>query len=99
VLAGMEGVRYRQAEMMLEPGDTLYLYTDGVTEATDKALTLYGEERLLESLNTDEAFTAKEILEKVTRSLDAFVNGAEQADDITMVGFRYLSRTAGAKGE
>ena len=99
VLAGMEGVRYRQAEMMLEPGDTLYLYTDGVTEATDRDLTLYGEERLLESLNAAQSFTAKELLEKVTGDLNAFVNGAEQADDITMVGFRYLSSTETEKGE
>lgn len=94
VLAGMEGIRYRQAEMVLEPGDTLYLYTDGVTEATDAELTLYGEPRLLESLNTAGDVTAKELLRHVTADLDNFVNGAPQADDITMVGVRIISRQA-----
>lgn len=90
VLAGMEGIRYRQAEMTLEPGDTLYLYTDGVTEATDHDLTLYGEERLLQSLNRLQDVSAKEMLEQVTADLDAFVNNAPQADDITMVSVRYV---------
>ena len=94
VLAGMEGIRYRQAEMTIEPGDCLYLYTDGVTEATDKDLTLYGEDRLLESLNSIDSFTAGSLLETATNDLNAFVNGADQADDITMVGFKYISRTA-----
>lgn len=93
VLAGMEGIRYRQAEITLEPGDVLYLYTDGVTEATDAALTLYGEDRLLTSLNSIGDVTAQALLEKVTTDLTAFVNGAAQADDITMVGVRIISRT------
>ena len=51
VLAGMEGIKYRQAVLNLAPGDMLYLYTDGVTEATDTENELYGEERLLRKLN------------------------------------------------
>lgn len=94
VLAGMDGIRYRQNEMQLEPGDSLYLYTDGVTEATNASLELYGENRLAESLNAIDSYTAKELLEKVTGDLNKFVNGAEQADDITMVGFKFLSYTA-----
>lgn len=93
VLAGMEGIRYRQAELVLEPGDTLYLYTDGVTEATDHVLTLYGEERLLASLNKLGDTKARDMLEQVTADLNAFVNGADQADDITMVAVKIVSRT------
>ena len=92
VLAGMEGVRYRQHEMTLEPGDTLYLYTDGVTEATDADLTLYGDDRLLASLNRCDDVSAKELLQHVDRDLSGFVNGAPQADDITMVALRIISR-------
>jgi sigma-B regulation protein RsbU (phosphoserine phosphatase) len=59
VLAGMEGIRYRQYEIMLEPGDGLYLYTDGVTEATNEENTLYGEDRLRDILNRHKDDTRK----------------------------------------
>lgn len=85
VLAGMEGIRYRRFELQLNPGDTIYLYTDGVTEATDSKETLYGEGRLIELLNRNQNASAREICEYVKADVDAFVGDAEQFDDITML--------------
>ncbi|MBR5909085.1 MAG: SpoIIE family protein phosphatase, partial [Schwartzia sp.] len=67
-------------------------YTDGVTEAMNPEKELYTEERLQETLNrvgTTDA-PVKEILAKVRADIDAYANGAEQSDDITMLGIRYL---------
>ena len=85
VLAGMEGIRYRRFELQLQPGDTLYLYTDGVTEATDAGEKLYGEQRLLRLLNSQPVSSAQSVCEAVKADVDAFVGDAEQFDDITML--------------
>lgn len=89
VLAGMEGIRYRANQIRLEPGDMLYLYTDGVTEATNMDNELYGEDRLLAILekNTDADVCA--VCEAVKTDVDAFVGEAPQFDDITMLSLRY----------
>lgn len=89
VLAGMEGVRYRKYELQLHPGDTLYLYTDGVTEATDAALALYGDARLQALLGRHAGAAAKEICAAVKEDVDAFVGEAEQSDDMTMLCLTY----------
>lgn len=85
VLAGMEGMKYKQAQMKLLPGDMLYLYTDGVTEATDTGNLLYGEDRLREKLNEIGDRPLAEILRGVKADIDVFVKGAPQFDDITML--------------
>ena len=85
VLAGMEGVRYRKSELQLQPGDTLYLYTDGVTEATDTEEKLYGEARLQQQLNLHHGESARAICDAVKADVDAFAGEAEQFDDITML--------------
>lgn len=89
VLAGMEGIRYRKNEVQLEPGDIIYLYTDGVTEATNIHEELYGEERLLNLLNETTDLDTKAICEMVKSDVDQFVGEAPQFDDITMVCIRY----------
>lgn len=90
VLAGMEGVKYKINEAQLYPGDVVYLYTDGVTEATNKNNELYGDDRLLEALNSKEYESLKELCEGIKADMDRFVDGADQFDDITMVAFRYI---------
>ena len=85
VLAGMEGVRYRKFEMQLQPGDSIYLYTDGVTEATDANQQLYGDERLISLLNRHSSASVQETCALVKADVDAFVGDAEQFDDITML--------------
>ena len=85
----MDGVRYRKNELQLQPGDKIYLYTDGVTEATDAHEQLYGEDRLLEILNRHAASDVQTICEAVKSDVDLFVGEAPQFDDITMVCLDY----------
>ena len=89
VLAGMEGLRYRAGEITLGPGDRLFLYTDGVTEATNTENKLYGEERLLEFMNQNAAVEATVLLPALKANIDEFVGDAPQFDDITMLMFDY----------
>ena len=97
VLAGMEGVRYRMNEITLNPGDRIFLYTDGVTEATNTANQLYGEERLLEFMNQNSAVEADQILSLLKSNIDEFVGEAPQFDDITMLMFDYKNKKDGEK--
>ena len=91
VLGGMEGTRYRQGELTLDPGDEIYLYTDGVTEATDADSELYGEDRLLRVMNSlDGDAPAEEVCRAVKADVDRFVGEAPQFDDITMMSLRVL---------
>ncbi len=88
VLAGMEGARYREYELELHHGDTLYVYTDGVPEATDAKNELFGTDRMLAALNSCPDGSCKELLEAVRTGIDAFVGDAPQFDDITMLCLR-----------
>ncbi len=89
ILAGMDGIKYRENEFTLAPGDEIYLYTDGVTEATDSENNLYGEERLLALLNSMGDLSGEEICRAVKADIDAFVGDAPQFDDITMLYLKY----------
>ena len=95
VLAGMEGVRYRAGELTLCPGDRLFLYTDGVPEATDKDNKLYGEDRLLHFMNRNSPVDAKQLLPELKASIDEFVGDAPQFDDITMLMLDYKTQKGG----
>ena len=88
VLAGMEGVRYKEQQLQLQQGDEIYLYTDGVTEAHNIDKQLFGEDRLLASLNETAGMTVDAICRKVKADVDAFQGEAEQFDDITMLCVR-----------
>ena len=92
VLAGMEDMKYTAGSMMLEPGDKIFQYTDGVTEATDLADELYGMERLGTILNKVKDKTPDEILPAVKKDIDAFVGDADQFDDITMLCLEYKEK-------
>lgn len=89
VIAGMEGMKYRRNEIFLSPGDEIYLYTDGVTEATDSENRLYGEERLVRFLNTLHGLSGEEICHAVKADVADFVGDAPQFDDITMLYLKY----------
>ena len=89
VLAGMEGVRYRVGEIAFSQGDRLFLYTDGVTEATNTQNELFGEDRLLEFMNKNSSIDATKLLPKLKKDIDKFVGEAPQFDDITMLIFDY----------
>ena len=92
VLAGMEGMKYRAGSMMLEPGDKIFQYTDGVTEATSVNNELYGMGRLSEILNKVKDKKPNEILPAVKQDIDEFVGEAPQFDDITMLCLEYKTR-------
>lgn len=89
ILAGMEGMKYKDQVLMLGEGDTIFLYTDGVTEAENKSKELFGEDRLLEAINSREFENMKELCEYIKSEVAVFVGEADQFDDITMVAFRY----------
>ncbi len=85
-LAGMEGIRYRKNSVTLGPGDKLFLYTDGVTEACDPSEALFGEKRLVQTLNsTGQKETPRGTCDAVAQAVKAHAAGAEQSDDITML--------------
>ena len=92
VLAGMEDVRYKAGSIQLEPGDKIFQYTDGVTEATDANNNLYGAERLNAILNTVKDLTPNDILPAVKKDIDKFVGDAPQFDDITMLCLEFKER-------
>ncbi|MCR4654866.1 MAG: SpoIIE family protein phosphatase [Lachnospiraceae bacterium] len=100
MLAVIEGLTYKEETLELREGDILFLYTDGVTEATDIDENQYGEERLLDLLSFGDNFPepagengiAEVVCETVKADLDRFVKGAEQYDDITMLCIRYSGR-------
>ena len=85
VLAGMDGVKYKTNELRLSPGDTIFLYTDGVTEATNDKNELYGEERLLSLADKNITKTPQQLIAAVKDDVDVFVGDAPQFDDITML--------------
>ena len=89
-VATMEGIRFREHDFELHPGDSLFVYTDGVAEATNRQNELYGTERMLDALNKDPNASPKDILKNVKVSVDEFVGDAPQFDDITMLGFTYF---------
>ena len=97
VLAGMEGVRYRVGEITLYPGDRLFLYTDGVPEATNAENKLYGEDRLLAFMNQNATVEATEFLPALKANIDEFVGEAPQFDDITMLMFDYKPKQGGVE--
>ena len=89
VLGGMEGMKYKDYELQLNPGDALFVYTDGVPEANDAAGAFFGTVRLEEALNQAGPGHPKDILLKVKESVEAFAGGAEQFDDMTMMCLEY----------
>lgn len=93
-VAVMEGMKFREEEFALHAGDSIYVYTDGVTEATNAGNELFGNDRLEAALNENPDAPAAELLHTVKRHIDAFVGDAPQFDDITMLGVNYY----GSKG-
>lgn len=91
VLGCLKKKPFTRQEITLSPGDRLFIYTDGVSEALNEEKELYGEERLLECLNHADAGnkSCMELVEAVRSSLEAHVKTAEQSDDITMMAVVY----------
>ena len=88
-VAVMEGIPFRQHEFQLNPGDSFFVYTDGVAEATSGQEELYGTDRMLQALNKEPDAQPEEILNQVMEGINEFVAGEEQFDDITMLCLKY----------
>ena len=89
VVGCMPGVTYREYTVQLQPGSKLFVYTDGVPEATDAGNELFGTDRMLEALNRQPDALPEDILKNVREAVDGFVKDAEQFDDLTMLCLEY----------
>jgi sigma-B regulation protein RsbU (phosphoserine phosphatase) len=89
IIGGMEGMRYKEYELQLAPGAKLFLYTDGVVEATNAEKELFGTQRMLEALNADPDAAPEAVLGNVHQAVNSFVKSADQFDDLTMLCLEY----------
>ncbi len=89
VIGGMDGLKYKEYEIQMTPGSKLFLYTDGVPEATDANGEQFGTDRMLAALNEKADAAPQEILRQVRAAVDSFVKDAEQFDDLTMLCLEY----------
>ena len=89
VIGAMDGIKYKEYELTLEPGSKLFVYTDGVPEATNAQKELFGTERMLSALNSEPDADPEGMLESVRKAVDCFVIGEEQFDDLTMLSLVY----------
>ena len=89
VIGGLEGIQYKEYEVQLEPGSRIFVYTDGVPEATDADLELFGTDRMIEALNKDPEAAPINVLRNVRDAVNDFVQSAEQFDDLTMLCLEY----------
>ena len=90
VVGGMENVKYKEYEFNMEPGAMLFLYTDGLPEATNKEETMFGVELMMDALNESLDLSPKEILDHMKERVDGFVGSAPQFDDLTMLSLEYF---------
>lgn len=89
-VAAMDGMKFKEYEFELNPGDIIYLYTDGVAEATNSDDKLFGTDRMIDVLNKLPGNSAEEILTDMKKAVDDFTGNAPQFDDITMICLRYF---------
>jgi len=94
VLAGMEDMRYTSGTIMLDEGDKIFQYTDGVTEATNAENQLFGMDRMLKSLTDNKDKKPEELLPAIKEDIDKFVGDAPQFDDITMLCLEFKKKMA-----
>ncbi len=92
VLAGMDGICYDEYELTFNPGDKLFVYTDGVPEATNAKEEFFGMDRMVEVLNKVSVRSSKELIEQVEQGIEEFVDGSEQYDDVTMLAVSYIGK-------
>ena len=90
VLAAMENIEFRSSSIKLKPNDSIFLYTDGIVEAENTEEELYGETRLINTINS-EFLNPKETILKIKNDVEAFRKNAPQSDDITMVNLKYTN--------
>jgi sigma-B regulation protein RsbU (phosphoserine phosphatase) len=89
ILGAMQGIKYKEYDLLLKPGAKLFVYTDGVPEANNGKKEFFGIERTISTLNQDPDGTPQSILENMHRAVNEFVAGAPQFDDLTMMCLQY----------
>lgn len=89
IIGGMPGMKYPSYELMLEPGSKLFLYTDGLPEATNAENDMFGTGRMVSALNTASSAHPQDLLKCVRKAVNGFVLQAEQFDDLTMMCLEY----------
>jgi sigma-B regulation protein RsbU (phosphoserine phosphatase) len=89
ILGALPEVAYHEKELKLKPGDALFLYTDGITEAMNGAKELFGNNRLMESCRSIAGCRPDEMVRAISDSVDGFTSGALQSDDITLLAILY----------
>lgn len=95
VCAGLESAKYRMNEGIIEKGDILYLYTDGITEAVNAANELYGENRLITQIGSQKERNIKKMCASIVSDVDKYAGSEPQFDDITMLGFKFGEKDNG----
>ena len=98
-VATMEGMKFYESAFSLNPGDSLFLYTDGVVEATNAEYQIYGRDRMTDALNRHGAESVEKLLVSIKREVDAFAGGAPQFDDITMLALQYHTKKESEDGQ
>ena len=88
-LGVVPGLAYKEQSLKLEAGDSLFLYTDGISEAMNLRNEQYGDIRLVEACSSVKNQSPKSMIEGISESVQSFVNGATQSDDITMLALTY----------
>ncbi len=88
MVGAMSGIKYKQYEFTLGKGECLFLYTDGVPEATNASNELFGTDRMIDALNIDPMADPDKLLPIVKKTVDEFVGSAPQFDDLTMLAVR-----------
>ena len=89
VLGGVKGMKYREYELQMEPGASLFLYTDGLAEAINPDNQMFGIERILERLNAEPSNSPQQALQSMKQAVDAYIQGLEPFDDLTMMSLAY----------
>ena len=84
-----EGVPYEDYEIVFSPGDKLFVYTDGIPEATDANEKMFTTDRTVDSLNREPDVSPQRMIENMIKDVNAFVKDAPQFDDMTMLAFEY----------
>lgn len=92
VIGGFEEMTYSNYEIQFKPGDKLFVYTDGIPEATNSEQKLFGLDKLVSTLNQNKDDNVKDLVAHVHGAVDEFVGQADQFDDLTMLAFTYLGK-------
>lgn len=93
VLGAMKGWKYDEYELLMEPGASLFLYTDGLSETINPQEKMFGTDRILEQLNTNPNCSTEETLTGMKEAVDKYIDGKEPFDDLTMMSFAYHGPT------